>query len=142
VGEILARTVRSEWPFLTRLHALISDLSTSLRPALLVLLGSRFGDPDRREQVSLAAPLLAHAVELACSGRMRELRAGHRETPPTSAERLEICARTGPALLFATAGELGARVAGATAETTAALGDPAAAPRGHFGETKSRVEPL
>ncbi|MEV0388479.1 geranylgeranyl reductase family protein [Nonomuraea sp. NPDC050643] len=61
VGETLAATVRGEWPFLTRLHALTgTDTTTALRPALLVLLCARFGERRPPDLVSRAA-----AIELA-----------------------------------------------------------------------------
>ncbi|KAB8194112.1 geranylgeranyl reductase family protein [Nonomuraea phyllanthi] len=174
VGELLAETMRPDWPFLTRLPALSSgSFQLSVRPALMVLLAARFGDWRRPELTSLAAavelaglaglaqsgvpdrpsdegrpnwgtmfavlvsdvmlaralglcadgdlvPELARIVEEACTSRMRELRAGRFPSP---GDRLALMGRTGPAALFAAAGELGARVSGADEAVAAALGD-------------------
>lgn len=171
VGEVLAATVRPDWPFLTRLPALSSGAyQISVRPALMALLASRFGDRRRPELTSLAAAIelaglaglaqsgvpdrpaddrpnwgtmfavlaadvmlaralqlcldgglvqeLARIVEETCTARMSELRAGRHPSP---GDRLGHMARTGPAALFAAAGELGARASGADDAVAATL---------------------
>jgi menaquinone-9 beta-reductase len=56
VGEILADTVRKDWPFLDRLPALASDeYLMAPRPAMLMLIAARFGDPPPGHLTAFAA---------------------------------------------------------------------------------------
>lgn len=64
---------------------------------------------------------LTRAVERACHGRLAELSAHRRPTPPPISEWLELSAHTGLAALAAAACELGARAAGAPTKTIQAL---------------------
>jgi menaquinone-9 beta-reductase len=56
VGELLADTVRREWPFLARLYASTSgSLMLSLRPSVLSLIASRTGKRPRANPARVAA---------------------------------------------------------------------------------------
>lgn len=70
VGIALTKTVREEWPFLSRLSVgQRSTGSLSLRPALLLLLAAHFGEPSSDSLVSLAAAVeLGYLSILAQSG--------------------------------------------------------------------------
>ncbi|WP_165969021.1 geranylgeranyl reductase family protein [Actinomadura sp. KC06] len=70
VDEILADTVRREWPFLVRLQSLDPAGRTfALRPALLALLAAQFGNAGRRRLAPLAAATdLANIAALAQAG--------------------------------------------------------------------------
>ncbi|MEV4112722.1 geranylgeranyl reductase family protein [Nonomuraea sp. NPDC049695] len=81
VGEMLAATVRSDWPFLTRLPVLSSGaFQVSIRPALMVLLAARFGDRAHPGLTSLAA-----ALELAGLAAVAQSSIPHRSVTDASA---------------------------------------------------------
>ena len=80
IDEILADTVRTEWPFLVRMPGLGADgFGVALRPALLVLLAATFGAADRDRQVTVAA-----AVELAGFAALAQLSVGDAKPAETS----------------------------------------------------------
>lgn len=87
VGEILADTVRTDWPFLVRLQALASpEHIMAPRPALLTLLAGRFGHPRRAHLTALAA-----AADLTAIAAIAQTSVN--TTPPPAFTR---AGRTGP----------------------------------------------
>ncbi|MGR4880569.1 geranylgeranyl reductase family protein [Streptomyces sp. LARHCF249] len=75
VGELMTSAVRGEWPFLARLATSgWGDPGVQLRPALLLLLATHFGDPGTRCRIKLGA-----AIELSALAALAQL--GVEDTP-------------------------------------------------------------
>ncbi|MFE6839473.1 geranylgeranyl reductase family protein [Streptomyces sp. NPDC057705] len=80
VGELMTSSVRDEWPFLARLATSgWGDPGVPFRPALLLLLASRFGDPGPRGRIKLGA-----AIELSALAALAQLGVENTPTPHSS----------------------------------------------------------